>query len=286
MQYSININQKAFIENFPTLDIKDASIVDFLGHFAHSAEIEKRVVGTVIYYWFNYSKIANEMPILGLNAESVRKRMRGICATGILLAHEANQGAKSFFAFGNNYQKTRREHRDENTEVEKTSVLKSRSIGTKIPKLGQNIGTEIPIDHYTNKDHYTNQQQKVVAAEKITTFEEEEKERGNHSGAPSASQPFRTYEPFDLYEQVEAIRTDYKMRENLTIVAKVPQPFFEPYLEAFKAKEEAIGCNHTSTREFRAHFINFCRARYRSERAQPAPSAQPSGSLPKNLRRV
>ena len=142
---------------------------------------------------------------------------------------------------------------------------------------------------YTSKE-----QQQLVAAENENPSHVEERNEekapsisgGSPIGAPSASQPFRTYEPFDLYEQVEAIRTDYKMRENLTIVAKVPQPFFEPYLEAFKAKEEAIGCNHTSTREFRAHFINFCRARYRSERAQPAPSAQPSGSLPKNLRRV
>ena len=160
-------------------------------------------------------------------------------------------------------------------------------------RANDNVTKGQMLDYNTVVNNY-NQQQKAVAAENEnpSPVEERKEEKapsisgGSPIGAPSASQPFRTYEPFDLYEQVEAIRTDYKMRENLTIVAKVPQPFFEPYLEAFKAKEEAIGCNHTSTREFRAHFINFCRARYRSERAQPAPSAQPTGSLPKNLRRV
>lgn len=160
-------------------------------------------------------------------------------------------------------------------------------------RANDNVTKGQMLDYNTVVNNY-NQQQKAVAAENENPSHVEERKEekapsipgGFLNGAPSASQPFRTYEPFDLYEQVEAIRTDYKMRENLTIVAKVPQPFFEPYLEAFKAKEEAIGCNHTSTREFRAHFINFCRARYRSERAQPAPSAQPSGSLPKNLRRV
>jgi len=142
-----------------------------------------------------------------------------------------------------------------------------------------------------NKKNNNNEYQKAVAAENENPshVEERKEERspsipgGSPNGAPSASQPFRTYEPFDLYEQVEAIRTDYKMRENLTIVAKVPQPFFEPYLEAFKAKEEAIGCNHTSTREFRAHFINFCRARYKSESAKPSESSKPTYTPPQRL---
>lgn len=150
MEFNLNINQKAIADNFPTLDIKDAAIIDFLGRFSHSPNIQKRIEGEKVFYWFDYSHISKENPLLRLNDEAIRKRVRHLCELGILEGHEKNRGGKSFFAFGKNYQKTHREVREENPEVE----LKAQKFGKKIPKgreenpeVGAKVREENPDNH-------------------------------------------------------------------------------------------------------------------------------------------
>ena len=149
MEYNLNINQRAIVENFPLLDIKDAAIIDFLGRFAHSKSIQKKVEGETIYYWFSYAHIANENPLLRLNVEAIRKRMRVFCELQILVGHEKNQGGKSFFAFGEKYEKT---HREENPEVPKLP----QNIGKKIPKGREENPEVAPKHREENPDNHNN----------------------------------------------------------------------------------------------------------------------------------
>ena len=133
MEFSLTINQKQIHENFPVLDIKDAAIIDFLTRFSHAKKIKKRIIGADVYYWFDYGKIASENPLLKLDRESIRKRVRQICKLGILNAHPDNQGGEVYFAFGDNYEKT---HRADLPEVEaQTSGKQSRTHRANNPEL-------------------------------------------------------------------------------------------------------------------------------------------------------
>ena len=181
MEYTLSISQKAIAENFPGLDIKDAAIIDFLGRFSHSKKIQKKIEGNEIFYWFDYKKIATENPLLRLNNEAVRKRIREMCALRILISHPLNRGGKVFFAFGENYEKTHRVQdvqREENPEVEqvekKTTGRKSRPQREENPEVEQKGREENPDNH---NNHYLSQKpdqgNQLAPLEKIAEIETE-----------------------------------------------------------------------------------------------------------------
>ena len=92
MEFTLTICQKQIHDNFPGLDIKDAGIIDFLGRFSH--DCTKKIVGQKIYFWFDYGKISTECPLLRLESEAIRKRVRAMVALGILEPHPGNKGGQ------------------------------------------------------------------------------------------------------------------------------------------------------------------------------------------------
>lgn len=277
MQFSIKINQKAYIDNFPTLDIKDAAIVDFLVEFTHAPNLLKKMVGQTVYYWFDYQKIVDEMPILGLSKEAIRKRVRGICATGILMAHDGNQGAKCYFAFGPNFQKIVRGHREENTEVEKTSGNSSRRVGKSVPNFNQNIGTDFPIDHNTNKDHYTNINEKAeIENADAVDFEIEIVEPSKKEAFSIKNGTINPIESVNNKDQIERLTSDFRVKEVFTMSRKIPSSKFDEYVKAFELEIDAREKVYFNVASFREHFFSFSAARHRSESgAAMSKNAQP-----------
>lgn len=176
MEFSLTINQKQIHENFPVLDIKDAAIIDFLTRFSHAKKIKKRIVGTDVYYWFDYGKIASENPLLKLDRESIRKRVRNICKLGILNAHPDNQGGEVYFAFGDNYEKT---HRADLPEVEaQTSVKLSRTHRADNPELLAKHRANNPDNHNNHLSVNQDQGERTPPAPNPLTSKEEKKENG------------------------------------------------------------------------------------------------------------
>jgi len=152
MEYTLTIRQVSIHKYFPSLDIKDAAILDFLGRFAQAKGIEKKFVGQTVFYWFDYKKISAENPLLRLNYEAMRKRMANLCKLGILESHPANKGGKVFFAFGENHEKT---HRIENVDAYEASAKERNAkaeVGTAIPKQKKEVGTQIPKGRYADTE--------------------------------------------------------------------------------------------------------------------------------------
>jgi len=105
MQYNILVNQAAYQKNFPDLIFCHAAIVDWFTKFTHSPKINRLEHEGKIYYWLQYEKCRDELPILGFsNKDSIRNLIRALCSEGILEAHPKNkQMGRSYFAFGDRY---------------------------------------------------------------------------------------------------------------------------------------------------------------------------------------
>jgi len=176
MEFSLTINQKQIHENFPVLDIKDAAIIDFLTRFSHAKKIKKRIIGTDVYYWFDYGKIASENPLLKLDRESIRKRVRNICKLGILNAHPDNQGGEVYFAFGDNYEKT---HRADLPEVEaQTSGKQSRTHRANNPELLAKHRANNPDNHNNHLSVNQDQGERTPPAPNPSNLQSQKKEMG------------------------------------------------------------------------------------------------------------
>lgn len=94
MKYSININQRAFVEVAPELDIKDALIISFLKDFC--GVDDKRIKqmnyeedGKVYRYtWINLKHLIKEMPLLAIkDIPAISVRISKIEKAGFIKKH-------------------------------------------------------------------------------------------------------------------------------------------------------------------------------------------------------
>lgn len=295
MEFTLTISQKQIHENFPTLDIKDAAIIDFLGKFSH--ECDKKVYGKTVYYWFAYSKICDECPLLRLDPESVRRRMRGLCSLNILAAHPGNRGGKVFFAFGEKYSLTHRDKstkgRAENPEVEKRSGRKSRPRRAENPELMAKGRANLPDNHNNHLDHNnqsSTESESAAACElKIEVFDsefpglsvheildlkveeekdtpssarplEKEKEVQPARPAPGESAP-RRWDVFDIDREADLMKSDFRVFEKFAkdsaLSNDVARVRFPLVVDEFIEDQKAATYNYQNTRQIRAHFFNW-----------------------------
>lgn len=92
MKYSIMINQFAFTQLFPELDIIDAAILDFITSFFNSTKIEKMTDENGDWYWISYQNVADQMPIIGIKSrDGIYRRIRNLIDEGILEMHPHNE---------------------------------------------------------------------------------------------------------------------------------------------------------------------------------------------------
>jgi len=392
MEYTLTIRQVAINKYFPSLDIKDAAILDFLGRFAQAKGIEKKFVGQTVFYWFDYKKISAENPLLRLNYEAMRKRMANLCKLGILESHPANKGGKVFFAFGENHEKT---HRIENVDAYEASAKERNAkaeVGTGIPKQEKQVGTQIPRGRYADTEvlpkgryqntdnQYNHSNQNTIisntnsenefspttdddAAQYFTVETHEPPKRevmrlevpenaktsngarrdvlqpgGNAANeiAPNWSTPEKAREmsarawqsqrdvlgdefadvmatqfgakivtvqtaepipeslgkprkakrpsppahmtawrPLDVEVEIESLKSDYTVKEAVTLSRKVPAEKFDGFVGAFALEVRTAQKPYPNRAEFRAHFLNFCAARHRAEQKEQANAAKP-----------
>lgn len=92
MKYSINIDQLAFVRYCPGLDLKDASIFDFIRNFFPVMNHKVDQVTGKIYFRVDYQYIADQMPLLQITtADGIYRRFRKMNAVGLFEPHPDNQ---------------------------------------------------------------------------------------------------------------------------------------------------------------------------------------------------
>jgi len=105
MKYNIRINQYAIINNGFDLDLIDAAILDFFESFVHTGKMATLYHNNKSYYWFDYKKIIEEMPMLGIKSkDGVYRRIKSMCEQELLEAHPSNKELnKPFYTFGRKF---------------------------------------------------------------------------------------------------------------------------------------------------------------------------------------
>lgn len=283
MEFTLTICQKQIHDNFPGLDIKDAGIIDFLGRFSH--DCAKKIFAGKVFYWFDYGKIATECPLLRLESEAIRKRMRTMCALGIFEAHPENRGGKIFFAFGDKYSLTHRDtkekEREENPDLHpKRTGRKSRPQREENPVLYQKEREENPDNH---KDHFNHNNQSSTEPEndadgglKIEVHSEDlngfklldflpskpKEITPPPDSAPSPSPGYSSgYAAFDIDTDAARLKTDQLCRDrfgrDLKIGLEKANAEFPLYVDRFVENQKAETFSYPNTKEFRRHFFNW-----------------------------
>lgn len=134
MKFNININQKIISERCPGLDIKDAAIIDYVVYQIGTGFPKKKELNGKTYYWFKYSKVLEDMPLLKVKTDdAIYRRFKKICDAQILEPHPHNKPTgETYFAKTQNFYTL---FFGSNEEVK---ALKSRSV--KKPNENISIG--------------------------------------------------------------------------------------------------------------------------------------------------
>lgn len=304
MEFTLTICQKQISENFPTLDIKDAGIIDFLGRFSHSCT--RKVDLGKIYYWFDYGKISSECPLLRLESEAIRKRMRAMCSLGIFDAHPENRGGRIFFAFGDKYALTHRDsqekEREQNPDRKKRTGTKSRPQREQNPVLGKKEREQNP-DNHTNHSNHTNQPSvnQTAAAEILikstTEFEGvtmvekvDAEERSYNSGMYAPTSTARRFDPFNIDTATMELKGNEFSAENFARITGTPAAQmvarFTAEVDAFVLEQKGRKTVYNRFDEFSGHFFNWSRSRVRARSIPGASAHQSQSPVPQNIRRL
>ena len=86
------------------LDDRDALILRYFIDFKDTKNMIRKIINNECYYWFKYSAVVNELPILKLKKDTIYRRMKKMCRVGIL-EHKTvkGKGTYSFFKPGPKY---------------------------------------------------------------------------------------------------------------------------------------------------------------------------------------
>lgn len=104
MQYSININQRAVIENGFDLDLLDMAIFDFIIKFSHLDKCVRIQYGGSVYYMISHALVIEQLPMLGIKTSNgILNRINKLIAAGLLERHpNIAQLKKPFYKIGRN----------------------------------------------------------------------------------------------------------------------------------------------------------------------------------------
>lgn len=91
MKYTIlGFNQEKALEF--GFDVEDLLIIRWFVDFCSSSKMIKMNVGDKTYAWVNYSRVIEDIPILNMKKDTLSRRMKKICETGIMEHETLKQG--------------------------------------------------------------------------------------------------------------------------------------------------------------------------------------------------
>lgn len=138
MKYTIHgFNQEKAVEL--GLDNDDLLILRYFIDFKDSGAMFSTIIKDKTFYWIKYEAILEQLPILKLKKDSVYRRLKKMCVSGIL-EHKTikKNGTYSFYGVGKEYMKL---VSDSNSLDNKVSDLNPRGIGNKSVPYRKQIRT-------------------------------------------------------------------------------------------------------------------------------------------------
>ena len=135
MKYTIlGFNQEKALEL--GFDVEDLLIIRWFVDFYSSSKMIKMNVGDKTYAWVNYSRVIEDIPILNMKKDTLSRRMKKICETGIMEHETLKQGGTfSLYKLTDKYdQLISTDKKTEGTD-KKTEGTEKKTEGTeKIPE--------------------------------------------------------------------------------------------------------------------------------------------------------
>ena len=186
MKYTImGFSQEKLIEY--NMDLTDVCILRYFVDFKDSGEMVKEIYKDEIYYWINYAKLREAIPIINISSNDViRRRLRELQLKGILIHYTRNdfRGTYSFYNLGQNYKNLIHTQKNDNahdSKVGEGTTQKSGGYDSKVGTKHSSIKHTSIKKHSSIKNITTTTEEDVVVVDElfIENFIKDFKEKYN-----------------------------------------------------------------------------------------------------------
>lgn len=160
------------------LDLVHAAILRYFIDFKNTDAMKSEIIDGKVYYWVNYEKVIEELPMLGLKKQSVRKRLYNLRDAKVLTHYTKKAGGTySFFGIGDKYLElitsTKTEKKEE--KPQEGGYPDTQGVGIKIPNGGyentnpvvpkyptNNPSTKYPFNNNVEKENLDENIKKII----------------------------------------------------------------------------------------------------------------------------
>lgn len=162
MKYNIYINQRAIIELNKSLqyklDLKDATLLDWLINFSKEKRSIKKVIKNKEYFWGSYGIMITQNPLLNIkDKETISKRIKKIQIAGLIEKYlDRDDGNKTYF----------------NITPKCYNLLESRNLPAQKSKPTRSKGDTLPAQKSNNNNIINNNINNSFSEKKINSFYE------------------------------------------------------------------------------------------------------------------
>lgn len=266
-KYTLQINQKAIIDNKLDIDIIDASIFDFIHYFQSSPKTKKMVDNGTQYFYLHWSKIVEQIPLLGINSrQGVYKRLQNLINAKLIKAHEENGKGTGlmWFCLGENYDLMFVANGNENYNLT-TKVTKAVNESLQVNQKA--VNESLPYNTISKKDNTisntttTKEKIEVVEVPDFVKKEQEEKRKLAEEYTAGKLDEEQTRE--ELYKD-EKTRMSFKRLLNQYEYLSNIQTTEKAFIDCFKSLIDETVHNASIKDDFprslvksREHFKNF-----------------------------
>ena len=266
-KYTLLINQKAIIDNKLDIDIIDASIFDFIHYFQSSPKTKKMVDNGTQYFYLHWSKIVEQLPILGINTrQGVYKRLQHLINAKLIKAHEENGKGTGlmWFCLGENYDLMFTSNGNESSNL-LTKVTQAVNESLQVSRKA--VNESLPYNTISKKDNTisntTAKKEKIAVAEVPDFIKKEQEEKRKLAEQYTAGKLNEEETKESLYKDEKTRMSFKRVISQNEILSKVVTTD-EAFRECFKHLIDEIVHNASLKEEFprtlvksREHFSNF-----------------------------
>ena len=168
MKYNIHgFNQPRAVEL--NLSNDDLLVLRWFVDFAGTKKMKTIIEEDGIYYWVNYTTVLEDLPVLKISKQTLKKKhFDNLCYSNVLKhKHIKDGGSFSYYAYGINYDTLVYLQDDDPTLKNNDPTLK---ITKGYVENYQGVGKNLPNKDYSIKDYSIKENKKIIIKEKFETF--------------------------------------------------------------------------------------------------------------------
>ena len=86
------------------IDLQETLILRWFIDFKDTGKMASEIVKDDKYYWINYASLLKDIPILNINKQNIRRKLKHLCDLKILKHYtKRRKGTFSMYTIGSNY---------------------------------------------------------------------------------------------------------------------------------------------------------------------------------------